>query len=458
MRLDHLVVRRRTRTGLRGTTTRLVGAARRAVRRRRHPPALRHPQHDPAADRRHLPRGRRGARPPGVRQGAVRPGRPRALRARRRLARLGRRRRRHQPARDSGSAARPSTATGTAPTASSCAGSSSASRACSPTRSCRSSSSGRRRPELHPSAGATGNVLAGAPRDRRRPARVSEWLGQSVEQPLEDVEGRVGRPERHARHRRGAVPDPQRSRPHLSRRGPSADQAHRARSRARTSGTTRRSTRSRTARSTAAGVIEPTMRARAVGRRDLLDIGCGTGFHLPRFAAEAAHGRSASSRTPTWPRSPGAAYAAAPERHGAAGLGATDLPLPDASVDVMHARWAYFFGPGCEPGLAELDRVMRRGGTRLRHRQRPDPVDVRRVVPARLPRGRLRETSALLVEHGLGAPRRSTSPGPSTSREDLEAVVRIEFAQAARRGDPRRARGRPAVDYAVNVWTPGVLR
>ena len=39
------------------------------------------------------------------------------------------------------------------------------------------------------------------------------------------------------------------------------------------------------------------------------------------------------------------------------------LPLPDASVDVVHARWAYFFGPGCEPGLAELDRVVRRGGT-----------------------------------------------------------------------------------------------
>ena len=29
----------------------------------------------------------------------------------------------------------------------------------------------------------------------------------------------------------------------------------------------------------------------------------------------------------------------------------------------MQARWAYFFGPGCEPGLRELDRVMRRGGT-----------------------------------------------------------------------------------------------
>ena len=39
------------------------------------------------------------------------------------------------------------------------------------------------------------------------------------------------------------------------------------------------------------------------------------------------------------------------------------IPLPDSSVDVAHARWAYFFGPGCEPGLAELARVVRRGGT-----------------------------------------------------------------------------------------------
>ena len=32
-------------------------------------------------------------------------------------------------------------------------------------------------------------------------------------------------------------------------------------------------------------------------------------------------------------------------------------------MDVAHARWAYFFGPGCEPGLGELARVVRPGGT-----------------------------------------------------------------------------------------------
>ena len=62
-------------------------------------------------------------------QGAVRPGRPGPLRGRRRLARLGGRRRRPVARPSSAWAARPSSATGTAPTASSCAGASWASRA-----------------------------------------------------------------------------------------------------------------------------------------------------------------------------------------------------------------------------------------------------------------------------------------------------------------------------------------
>jgi hypothetical protein len=36
--------------------------------------------------------------------------------------------------------------------------------------------------------------------------------------------------------------------------------------------------------------------------------------------------------------------------------------VPDAGVDLVHARTAYFFGRGCEPGMAEADRVLRPGG------------------------------------------------------------------------------------------------
>ncbi len=42
-------------------------------------------------------------------------------------------------------------------------------------------------PSNHPSAGATGNTSLEALEIAGDPARVSEWLGHSVEQPLEDV-------------------------------------------------------------------------------------------------------------------------------------------------------------------------------------------------------------------------------------------------------------------------------
>ncbi len=41
------------------------------------------------------------------------------------------------------------------------------------------------------------------------------------------------------------------------------------------------------------------------------------------------------------------------------------LPLGDACVDLVFSHWAYFWGPGCEPGLAEADRVLRPGGLQV---------------------------------------------------------------------------------------------
>ncbi|RSN27068.1 SAM-dependent methyltransferase [Amycolatopsis sp. WAC 04169] len=93
---------------------------------------------------------------------------------------------------------------------------------------------------------------------------------------------------------------------------------------------------------------------------DVLDIGCGDGFHLPRFAATA---RSVVGVEPHEPlvrdaRNRVARLANVEVRQGRA----QRLPLPDAAFDVVHARTAYFFGPGCEPGLREAERVLRPGG------------------------------------------------------------------------------------------------
>ncbi len=44
---------------------------------------------------------------------------------------------------------------------------------------------------------------------------------------------------------------------------------------------------------------------------------------------------------------------------------AEHLPLPDNTIDVAHARFAYFFGPGSRAGLDEVSRVLAPEGVLL---------------------------------------------------------------------------------------------
>ena len=117
---------------------------------------------------------------------------------------------------------------------------------------------------------------------------------------------------------------------------------------------------------------------------------------------------------------------------------------------MVHARWAYFFGPGCEPGLAELDRVVRRGGTAFvidndatrstfggwfrRGYPTVDPEAVERFWSMR------------------GWTRTPVDIGWSfESRADLESVVRIEFTPEVAEEILAEHDG-TEVDYAVNLW------
>ncbi len=197
-----------------------------------------------------------------------------------------------------------------------------------------------------------------------------------------------------------------------------------------------------------AGVIDTTIDAlHPLRGAAVADIGCGTGFHLPRFAARGARVVGVEPHLPLVRRAQ--QRLAAGGEHPASVLAgdAEALPLADDSVDVAHARWAYFFGAGCEPGLAELARVLRPGGIAV-------VVDndvtrstfgswFRRAYPAYDPVAvqRFWNRQGFTTEH-------LTIEWTFDQRDDLEAVAGIELPPAVA-DEVLAAHDGLVVDYAV---------
>ncbi|PZF83183.1 SAM-dependent methyltransferase [Jiangella anatolica] len=186
---------------------------------------------------------------------------------------------------------------------------------------------------------------------------------------------------------------------------------------------------------------------------EVLDVGCGAGFHLPRFAASARRVVGVEPHPPLVRRAQArvaALPAAVRSRITVVRGKAQQLPLPPASVDVVHARWAYFFGPGCEPGLAELSRVVRHGGTAF-----VIDNDATRSTFGRWFRTALPKYDPEAVERFWA--RQGWHREPLTMRWELpdraafEAVVRIEFDPANADAILAEHAG-SSVDYAVNLF------
>jgi SAM-dependent methyltransferase len=189
--------------------------------------------------------------------------------------------------------------------------------------------------------------------------------------------------------------------------------------------------------------------------RDVLDVGCGDGFHLPLFTG-------AASVTGVEPYAPLVARArdrlrGCPDIR-VVHAGAAALPLPDASVDLVHARTAYFFGTGCEPGLAEAQRVLRPGGAIA-------IVDLDATVApygdwmrADLPRYDPVAAETFFTDRGFSL-RRIPTVWRFPDRATRDAVLRIEFS----RGVAERAIAATAglaipVGYRLHVLRTGLSR
>ena len=198
------------------------------------------------------------------------------------------------------------------------------------------------------------------------------------------------------------------------------------------------------------GVIEAAMRAQTDwAGRTFLDLGCGTGFHLPRWA-------QAATRVVGVEPHPGLVGLARRRVRGLAHVRvhqgtAQATGLPEASVDVAHARWAYFFGPGCDPGLRELGRVIRRGGTAFVIDNDPTRSTFGRWFRRGYPRVDPQAVADFWARRGW-----TRTPldirWSFADRAGFEAVVRIEFPRAVAEEILSEHPG-TEVDYAVNLWS-----
>src|ERR1700733_11532000 len=173
------------------------------------------------------------------------------------------------------------------------------------------------------------------------------------------------------------------------------------------------------------GYVLAAMRARAPwAGRTLLDLGCGSGYWLPGYADEAAEVIGVEPDPRLLPLA-----ADRDSRVRVLRGSAEHIPLPSGSGDVVHARFAYFFPPGCDAGLAEVMRVLRPAGTLVvvgNDVQAGDFALLLRAAGRALEPAGGREADAWWAAHGADRTVVRSSWRFAT-RADFEAVLRMEF-------------------------------
>lgn len=187
--------------------------------------------------------------------------------------------------------------------------------------------------------------------------------------------------------------------------------------------------------------------------KTLLDLGCGSGYWLPKY--HVAERLIAVEPDKTLLPLAEARRSHAEVLHGSA----EHLPLESSSVDVIHARFAYFFPSrhfSPDAGLREVERVLSPGGRLVVIDNDGLDGEFAELLAA--------SSSAQMQGHDDYSTRWWHERGATTtsvmsswlfgSREDLEAVLRLEFGEVA---NPWLAQNPDALGlsygYLLHTWT-----
>lgn len=175
----------------------------------------------------------------------------------------------------------------------------------------------------------------------------------------------------------------------------------------------------------------------------IVDVGCGTGFHLPGFAASARRVVGIEPYEPMVRRAlvrvSGSSNVEVLTGH------AEEIPLEDSVADIVHARTAYFFGPGCGAGITEAMRVLRPGGTLIVVDLDVSASPYGHWMRADLPKYNCAAVEGFFDAQGF-ALRRVDTRWRFEDRQTLRSVLGIEFT---RRTAERAARSVPNLEFGV---------
>ena len=188
--------------------------------------------------------------------------------------------------------------------------------------------------------------------------------------------------------------------------------------------------------------------------RTLVDVGCGTGFWLPIYSRLAGSVIGVEPDPTLLAVGSTRSLAANVEiRRGSA----EHLPVADGTAHVVHARFAYFFGPWADPGLAEVARVLAPGGVFLAVDNSWSGGDFARLLHAE------DDGDAPLDPNDTdrwwadrGARRHEVHGGwQASSTQELERILRIEFTDRVV-DDFMATHTSPSLSYrfAVYEWRP----
>ena len=194
------------------------------------------------------------------------------------------------------------------------------------------------------------------------------------------------------------------------------------------------------------GLVLSAMRTFAPWREKVLvDLGCGSGFWFRHYV-------DAATVIGVEPDETLIPLARKRDENVEVMLGSAEhIPLPDASADVVHARFAYFWGEGCERGLEEVARVLAPGGRLVVVDNDESHGEFAELLTSAYPR---REPEKWWAERGAEI-ERVLSDWSFDSRRDLEAVLRLECPRPVADAWLASNLGRTEISYGYLVvcWT-----